>query len=169
MRSYEVIRQAVAEPGVKQVASALRVSNALVYKWCEPPRNDDDPDQSGARNPLDRVRELYMQTRDIRLVRWLCNEAGGFFVANPLPDPSRTVDEHIYDETRRIFREFSELLDAVTTSVQDDPYVDEAEAALIRDKWEDLKGCLEQFVVACEQGHYHLKDDVKAAAKSTRR
>ena len=83
MKSYEVIREAVNEPGVKAVAAALRVSPALVYKWCEPPADSDDPDQSGAKNPLDRVREMYMLTKDIRLVRWLCNEAGGFFVANP--------------------------------------------------------------------------------------
>ena len=79
MKSYEVIRQAVDEPGVKAVAAALKVSPALVYKWCEPPAEADDPDQSGAKNPLDRVREMYMLTKDIRLVRWLCNEAGGFF------------------------------------------------------------------------------------------
>src|SRR4051812_5698319 len=43
MKSYEVIRQAVDEPGVKAVAAALKVSPALVYKWCEPPADEDDP------------------------------------------------------------------------------------------------------------------------------
>ena len=33
----DLIRQAVDEPGVKAVAAALKVSPALVYKWCEPP------------------------------------------------------------------------------------------------------------------------------------
>ena len=80
MKSYDVIRQAVEEPGVKAVAAALKVSAALVYKWCEPPAEKEDPDQSGTKNPLDRVREMYGLTKDIRLVRWLCNEAGGFFV-----------------------------------------------------------------------------------------
>ena len=157
MKSHEVIRHAVAEPGVKQVASALKVSAALVYKWCEPPAEKDDPEQSGARNPLDRVRDLYLQTRDIRLVRFLCNEAGGFFVSNPVPDIRRTVDEQIYDETTRMFREFSELLDAISASVANDPYVDADEADLIRDKWEDLKAVLERFVLSCERGHYHVE------------
>src|SRR6185436_14383161 len=80
MKSFEVIRQAVDEPGVKSVAAALKVSPALVYKWCEQPAEADDPDQSGAKNPLDRVREMYMLTKDIRLIRFLCNEAGGFYV-----------------------------------------------------------------------------------------
>src|SRR5690606_31885366 len=62
MKSYEVIRQAVEEPGVKAVAAALKVSAALVYKWCEPPADESDPDQSGAKNPLDRAREMYQIT-----------------------------------------------------------------------------------------------------------
>ena len=33
-----------------------------------------------------------MLTKDIRLIRWLCNEAGGFFISNPVPEllPSKT-------------------------------------------------------------------------------
>jgi hypothetical protein len=157
MKSYDVIRQAVDEPGVKSVAAALKVSPALVYKWCEPPAGEADPDQSGAKNPLDRVREMYLLTKDIRLVRWLCNEAGGFFVANPVPEIRRSVDEAIYNETRAMVRDFSELLDAVTESVEDDPDIDPDEADVIRQRWEDLKACVERFTISCEKGHYRLK------------
>lgn len=157
MKSYEVIRQAVDEPGVKAVAAALKVSAALVYKWCEPPADSEDPDQSGARNPLDRVREMYMLTRDIRLIRWLCNEAGGFYVANPVPELRKTLDETIFGETRAMVRDFSELLDTVTESVDDDAQVDADEADAIRQRWEDLKAILERFVISCEKGHFRLK------------
>src|SRR5436305_12095090 len=116
MKSHEVIREAVNEPGVKAVAAALKVSPALVYKWCEPPAASDDPEQSGAKNPLDRVRDLYQLTKDIRLVRWLCNDAGGFFVAQPAVDPAKKAEESIFTETRGMVRDFSELLDAVTES-----------------------------------------------------
>ena len=157
MKSYEVIRQAVEEPGVKAVAAALKVSPALVYKWCEPPADESDPDQSGAKNPLDRLREMYLLTKDIRLIRWLCNEAGGFFVSNPVPEIRKSIDEQIYTETRGMVRDFSELLDAVTESVEDDPNIDLDEADTIRQRWEDLKACVERFVISCEKGHYHLK------------
>ena len=157
MKSFDVIRQAVDEPGVKAVAAALRVSPALVYKWCEPPAEADDPEQSGAKNPLDRLREMYLLTKDIRLVRWLCNEAGGFFVANPVPEMRRSMDEGIFDETRSMVRDFSELLDAVTESVEDDTNIDPDEADQIRARWEDLKACVERFVISCEKGHYRLK------------
>jgi hypothetical protein len=157
MKSYEVIRQAVDEPGVKAVAAALKVSPALVYKWCEQPADSEDPDQSGAKNPLDRVREIYSLTKDIRLVRWLCNEAGGFYIANPDPQLRRPLEESIFSETRSMVRDFSELLDAVTEAVDDDPGIDPDEADEIRQKWEDLKACVERFVVAAEKGLYRLK------------
>ena len=157
MKSYDVIRQAVDEPGVKAVAAALKVSPALVYKWCEAPAEGNDPEQSGTKNPLDRVREIYQLTKDIRLVRWLCNEAGGFFVASPVPDIRKTPDETVFAQTRAMVRDFSELLEAVTESVEDDSMIDPTEAELIRQKWEDLKSCVEKFTVGCERGHFHLK------------
>jgi len=157
MKSYEVIRNAVDEIGVKAVAAALKVSPALVYKWCEPPAEQDDPDQSGAKNPLDRVREMYLLTKDIHLVRFLCNQAGGFFVANPVPELRKSVNEAIFNETREMVRDFSELLDAVTESVEDDARIDVSEADQIRQKWEDLKACVERFVLSCEKGHYKGK------------
>jgi hypothetical protein len=159
MKSYDVIRQAVEEPGVKAVAGALKVSPALVYKWCEPPAEAADPDQSGAKNPLDRVREMYELTRDIRLVRWLCNQADGFFCANPMKkdEVRKKPDEMIFNETRGMVRDFSELLDAVTEAVDDDPGIDSDEAVEIRQRWEDLKACVERFVIGCERGHYQIK------------
>ena len=164
MKSYDVIRQAVEEPGVKAVAAALRVSPALVYKWCEAPADAEDPDQSGAKNPLDRTRELYLLTKDIRLIRWLCNQADGFFVANPVPDLRRTLDENIFNETRSLMREFSELLDTVTESLEKTPGIQLDEAVDIRQKWEDLKACAEKFVIRCERGHY-LPPEKRAAMK----
>ena len=155
MKSYDVIRQAVDEPGVKAVAAALRVSPALVYKWCEPPADEDDPEQSGAKNPLDRVRELYRMTKDIELIQWLCHEADGFYVSNPDQSKLRnSLDESIFTETRGMVREFSELLDTVTAAHEDEPGIDEEEADRIRVKWEDLKTCIESFVRGCEQGIY---------------
>jgi hypothetical protein len=154
MKSYEVIRQAVEEPGVKAVAAALRVSPALVYKWCEPPAEADDPDQSGAKNPLDRVREMFERTGDRQLIQWLCQEAGGTFVKNPELKERQAPEESIFSETRGMLREFSELLDEVDNSFRNDRQIDDREAGKIRTKWEDLKAAAERFVLSCEQGHY---------------
>jgi hypothetical protein len=157
MKSHEVIRSAVDELGVKAVAAGLKVSAALVYKWCEAPAEQMDPEASGAKNPLDRVREMYQLTKDIRLIRWLCNEAGGFFAANPVPDLRKSAGATIFDETRTMVRDFSELLDAITESLEDDQQVDAEEADQIRQKWEDLKACVEGFALSCEKGLYRGK------------
>jgi hypothetical protein len=78
-------------------------------------------------------------------------------VANPSTDERRPLEESIFAETRGMVREFSELLDAVTESVENDPGIDPREADVIRQKWEDLKTCVERFVIGCEKGHYHIK------------
>jgi hypothetical protein len=156
MKSFEVIRDAVDEPGVKAVAAALKVSAALVYKWCEPPADATDPDQSGAKNPLDRVRDLYMNTKDRRLIDWLCHQADGFFVTNPDHNPDAALDERVFTETQKMVRDFSSLLDTITTSIEVNPGIDLDEAALIRQRWQDLKASVERFVIGCEKGYYHV-------------
>ena len=160
MKSYDVIREAVGEPGVKAVAGALKVSSALVYKWCEAPAETGDAEQSGAKNPLDRVREMYLLTKDVNLIRWLCHEAGGFFVSDPVPDLRQPREQSIFNETRSMMREFSELLEVVGKSVENDQSIDCNEAVQIREKWEDLKACVERFVFGCEEGHYGEKQKV---------
>ena len=88
----------------------------------------------------------------------MCNDAGGFFVADPeVPDAKLNIDRTIFSETRGMVRDFSELLDAVTGSVEDDDSIDLDEADEIRQKWEELKAAVERFVTACERGHYHTK------------
>lgn len=157
MKSHEVIRQAVEEPGVKAVAAALKLSPALVYKWCEPTADDGDSEQSGAKNPLDRTRELYAITKDIRLVRYLCNEAGGFFVVNPNPEVRKELKQRLFSETQGIVRDFSALLGEITQALKDDDNIDSVEAESIRQHWEELKSMVERFVIACERGHFRDK------------
>ena len=52
MRSHEVLHDAAEKIGVKALAAKLRLSPALIYKWCEE-ADPADPDASGNKNPLD--------------------------------------------------------------------------------------------------------------------
>src|SRR5262249_50881963 len=108
MESHEVLREAIDKIGVKAVAAELHVSPALVYKWCEE-ASADDPDASGTRNPLDRLRDIVKLTRDEAIVGWLCHQAGGFFVRNP-PAKSRNYDADLLESTQKLVQQFSELL-----------------------------------------------------------
>lgn len=155
MESYEVIRRAVNTIGVKAVAPKMRLSAALIYKWCQEPSSEDHADASGSRNPLDRVKQLYELTGDVALIGWLCRQAGGYLVKNP--EHTDSVDRTILNGTQRMIKEFSEVLGAVAESVTDGDGVDSQEAKRIRSEWEELKCLAESFVVACERGYLSLK------------
>jgi Phage regulatory protein CII (CP76) len=152
MRSYAVLREAADTIGVKALAAELKLSPALVYKWCQE-WDPSDPDASGARNPLDRLLQIIRATDDAGIVRWLCHETGGFFVNNPTAPPADFSTQLIV-ETQRLVHEFSELLLTVTQSIEDDGEIEESEAERIRAVWEMLKGTVEAFTVACERGVY---------------
>ena len=149
MNSYEVLKKSVADLGVKSVASDLGLSTSLIYKWCQP---TDTVDASGADNPLDRLARLYELTSDTGPIKWLCQKADGYFVPNvPLQDIDAIPLLHM---TRRIVREFSELLDVLTESIENDGIIDLKEADKIRIEWEKLKSSAESFVTSCEKGLY---------------
>ena len=153
MKSHEVLKRAADRVGVKALAAELRLSQALVYKWCQE-SDSKDPDTSGARNPLDRLADIIRVTGDQRVCNWLCHESGGFFANNP---KERTEDPsaELLANTQRMVREFSQLLLTVTASIEDDGEIEPAEADRIRETWEEFKGTVESFTVACERGKFH--------------
>lgn len=155
MKSYEVLGQAIEKVGVKTLAAKLKLSTALVYKWCQESPGDD-PGASGARNPLDRIRDIYDATQDELLINWICNIADGFFVRNPDFKPSER-QEQLLDATQRMVREFGDLLQVVSRSFENDGQISREEAENIRQTWETLKRQAEGFVVACERGFYAAK------------
>jgi hypothetical protein len=153
MKSHDVLKRVVEAIGTKQVASDLKVSTSLVYKWCaEPPAKLGD-DASGARNPLDRLIQLYQSTNDRRPIEWLCNQADGFFVLSVETEPE-TIDEAYVSHTQRLLSEFSELLHTVADSMAHEGRIDAPESTQIRAKWQSLQSCAESFVQACERGNF---------------
>lgn len=157
MRSHEVLKRAADRVGVKALAATLRLSPALVYKWCQE-HDPEDPDASGARNPLDRLADIVQETDDRDVVNWLCHEAGGFFVTNPTETPP-DVSTELLVNTQRMVKEFSQLLLTVTKSIEDDGEIEPAEADRIRNAWELFKGTVEAFTVACERGVFRTTQD----------
>ena len=157
MRSYEVLKRAADSVGVKALAAELKLSTALVYKWCQP-SDPKDPDTSGARNPLDRLADIVRVTKDGNVANWLCHEAGGFFVPNPT-DLRESVPTELLVNTQRMVTEFSHFLLTVTRSIEDDGQIEPTEAEQIRNRWEQFKSMVESFTVACEQGVFHGSQD----------
>ena len=156
MESHIVIKDAVQELGIKRVAADLKVSPSLLYKWCEPRQYSD----SGAANPLDRVADLYRITGDPRLIAWTCQQMDCFPVRNP-PAAKAELPKSLIKSTQIILREFSDLLEDVSDSIEDDGSVDNQEAKAIREHWERLKHLTESFIVSCEAGHYNANGSKK--------
>ena len=149
MNSHEVLKKSVGDLGVKSVAADLGLSTSLIYKWCQP---SDSKDASGADNPLDRLARIVELTQDVGPIAWLCQQADGFFVPNA--PASRDEAVPLLQITRCIVREFSDLLDVLTESIENDGKIDLAEAEKIRAAWEEMKSVAEGFVASCERGAY---------------
>jgi hypothetical protein len=151
MKSHEVLKQVIEAVGTKHVASDLKVSSSLVYKWCAEPMVDGERDPSGARNPLDRVLHLCDSTGDRRAVEWLCEQVGGYFVGSPEVDLAEVPTECIR-HTQSLLAEFSSLLQVISESIANEDRIDEDESKQIRHQWQQLQSQGEAFVRACESG-----------------
>jgi len=159
MQSHELLREVLQKCSAKQVASELGLSLSMIYKWAEP----DDGTGSGTANPLDRIEMLMRCSNDHRLVQWICQRAGGFFILNPKtnkPHPSFLIPA-----TNEIVQEFADLL-AVIAAAAADNQITQKEAEEIRGRWEKLKTVIESFVACCEEGNFRpLKDKPLHAPK----
>jgi transcriptional regulator with XRE-family HTH domain len=147
MQSHEILREVLHDTSAKQVAADLGLSLSMIYKWAEP----DDGTGSGSVNPLDRIEQLLRSTEDRRLVQWICERAGGFFIQNP-----KTNNPHpdfLIPATNEIVQEFADLL-AVIASAAADNEISPAESKKIRARWEELKSVTEGFVACCERGNF---------------
>jgi len=150
MHSHEILREVFQQCSPKQVASELGLSLSMIYKWAEPA---DATAGSGCTNPLDRIDALLRCTNDRRLVQWVCQRAGGFFILNPKttkPHPSFLIPA-----TNEIVQEFADLLAVIATAAADNQ-ISRKEAQQIRARWEELKSVTETFVACCEQGNFSL-------------
>jgi hypothetical protein len=160
MESYEVLKKAFQKPGIKKIASELGLSQSLVYKWSQNKAEPEDWQQGGAVNPLDRVKQIYELTGDLEVLNWLCRCADGYYVKNP-SGRSADYDAKLLRNIQKIIKEFSEALDVISTSYDDDKHISLKEAEHIRKEWEELKGAGEAFVRACESGRYQSRTKSK--------
>lgn len=157
MQSHELLREVFKKANAKQIAEDLGLSLSMIYKWAE----SDDGMGSGVLNPLDRIEALQRSTNDPRIVQWICQRAGGFFILNPKtnkPHPS-----YLIPATNEIVQEFADLLAVIAIAAADNQ-ITQKEAESIRARWEELKCVTESFVACCEEGNFQvLKEKVQEA------
>ncbi len=162
MQSHELLREVFQKCSAKQVAAEMGLSLSMIYKWAEPP---DAVAGSGTVNPLDRIDALQKCSRDPRIVQWICQRSGGFFIRNP-----KTVNPHpefLIPATNEIIQEFADLLAVIAGAVADNQ-ITSPEADDIRGRWEELKSVTEGFVQCCEQGNFRALKRNPPASKAQR-
>jgi transcriptional regulator with XRE-family HTH domain len=147
MQSHELLREMFQKCSAKKLAAELGLSLSMIYKWAEP----DDGSGSGSANPLDRLEALLRCTNDPRLVQWICQRAGGFFILNPKTNKPHPA--FLIPATNQIVQEFADLLAVIATAAVDNQ-ITAREAGAIRERWEELKCVTEGFVSCCEQGNF---------------
>lgn len=150
MQSHELLKDVLKRTSAKQIAADMNLSLSLIYKWAEPPT---EVAGSGSSNPLDRIEQLIKSTGDARVAHWVCERAGGFFIANP---PVKATGAALVPATNEIVNDFAQLLTAITAASADQQ-VSAPEAKAIRARWEELKSATEGFVQAAEKGAFRDK------------
>lgn len=150
MQSHELLRDVFQKVSPKQAAAEMGLSLSMIYKWAEAPEH-----RSGVPNPLDRVAVLVQCTHDPRIVQWICQKAGGFFIKNPRDHQTHPL--HLVPAMNNVVQEFADLL-SVMAAAAADSRITQAESKDIRARWEELKSVTEEFVRCCENGNFsHLK------------
>jgi len=153
MQSHELLREVFEKKSAKEVSADLELSTSMIYKWAQPPHQDN-----GIGNPLDRIEALIKSTGDERIVQWICQRAGGFFILNPKNAPH---PHFLIPATNQIVQEFADLLAVIATAAADNK-ITSTESRQIRARWEDLKSATEGFVASCESGNF---DSLRVEAK----
>lgn len=157
MQSHDIIKAVTTEPGIKATAARMGISASMLYKWSEPAKGASS---SGTVNPLDRILDLIKATGNPLPVQWLAQKASGTFIPNPPAGEMMQCD--VIRNTQMILKEFSDLLDVVSRSLQDDGRIDGEEAQRIRREWEHLKQTCESFVCHCEASADQIASEDKA-------
>lgn len=159
MESHQLLKEVFDKVSPKQIADDMGLSSSMIYKWAQP----QGESASGTTNPLDRIEMLLKTTQDPRIVQWICQRAGGFFIRNP--KTMQAQPSYLIPATNEIIQEFADMLAEIAAAAADN-HISEPEAKKIRARWEELKSVTECFVHCCESGNFtRIPEEIAALKK----
>lgn len=120
--SFEALQGTIGKD-TETVALALHASRILVIKWKERPATDEDFQQSGARNPLDRL-AIIIETiekidpkRAYLPINWLCARFG---FLPPVKMPEGAIDEErLVKAILEWNTEFGQTCESISKAIDD--------------------------------------------------
>lgn len=121
-KSFEALEETIRRDTV-EVAKALHQSLSLVSKWKEQPATDEDFQQSGTRNPLDRIETIINTVEKLDPkrahvpIKWLCARFG---FMPPVKMPGEDVtDKALMERLLKWTKEFGETSEIISKSLED--------------------------------------------------
>ena len=150
MKSHRLLKRVFKNSSVPIIANEMPLSPSTVYKWAEAP---DTGSASGIPNPLDRALSLYNATDDPRVIHWLCEQTGGFYVDNTVATSNGDTPQRLAPATSKVVKQFADLLSTVASAASDSK-ISQREARAIRREWEKLKRIAEGYIQCCEGGDF---------------
>lgn len=154
MTNWEVLKRAIPDGRVEEVAKKLGVSADTVRRWRREPESDDAPTGTGRANPLDRAEDLIDAV-------FIVNPAGAHTVAEQPREHYRSIAEtHALVGTVKSAAALAldEMVKAVNAISLDAP-VGEIEARLQRaqEQFEEVKRHV-RVSYASRNGHVALRE-----------
>ena len=110
MKSHRLLKRIFKDSSVQIIARDMNLSPSTVYKWAEAP---DTGSASGIPNPLDRALSLYNATGDPRVIHWLCEQSGGFYVGNAMATSNGETPQRLAPATSKVVKRIFAWLDNV--------------------------------------------------------
>lgn len=150
-----VCREVFIDNNIKDLAGEMGLSAAFLYKWCQA----DGGRASGGFNALMRISALTRITKDLRPVKWLCSDAGGYYVHNPEVKAGKVVPLSLAE--MKVVHDFAQMI-AFLTKLAGRKKLSREDVEFVREHWDELKSLMEGFVCSCEKGTFGL-DAMEAA------
>ena len=129
MKSNERVKDSI-NGHTKDIAAKLGLSPESLYKWM-----DSNPKYN---NPVKAVLRLYEATDDVRIIEYICNKSGGFFVRN-------TDDMNTKAHINKIYSEMADVIKAIADGWEDE-YLTKNELWKIQVEFSELQSCLTGFL-----------------------
>jgi hypothetical protein len=149
MQPYEILQAIVPRGKARYLANMLGISESLVLKWQREPTSDENPNATGAQNPLERTERI------LEFAFLYAPEAAQLLVSHyqaMLDDfYERVARQPLTDNEwlKKLAKGNREIAEAISAIIEGQP------GSITRKEWEEAKTVIEEIVTRREAGESH--------------
>ena len=149
MQPPEILSQIVPRGKARYLANMLGISESLVLKWQREPTSDENPNATGAQNPIERCERI------LEFAFLYSPEAGQLLVSHfqSMLDEfyARVSRQPLTDNEwlKKVAKGNREIAEAISAIIEGKP------GTITRKEWEEAKTVIEEIVTRTEAGETH--------------